>query len=197
MSIILAFTRLVDLVNPELEARFDEIECCFGWREPAKQQRPTRRVCWVPGDESGSLGKELGALKVPIDVGNGRTARSLADLEELFHVHLQAHDPECPDDERGQYVYTRLLYDTWRACVYRACHGEQKVGIYRQAQSRWNLGSTTAARRGTALIITFSLRCPVPDSGTAIARARTVVVTPAEGDLQAADIVIQPEPETT
>lgn len=197
MSIILAFTRLVDLVDPALKSRFADIECEFGWREPVKQQRPTRRVCWIPGDESGSFGKELGALKVPIDVGRGRTARSLADLEEFFHVHLQAHDPECPDDERAQYVYTRLLYDAWRACVYRACHGDKKVGIYHQAQSRWKIDGTTSARRGAALIITFSLRCPVPDSGTAIARPSSAVVTPAEGDLQAADIAITPEPETT
>ena len=196
MATVVALVLLSALVNADLAARVPGIETPFGWRKPPRQQTTTRRVVWTPGDESGSLGTELGATKVPITIGPNQTARNLADLDELFHCQIQAHDPTCPDDESGQYTYTRLLYDERRAAVYRAAHGTRDVGQVHINSARWITDNTTEFRRGAAIVVTARIRCPIPDNTvTAWAYPETVEVTPATADLQAVDLEI-PIPTT-
>jgi hypothetical protein len=196
MATQLALYVLQSVVNAELAIALPGIETPFGWRQPPRQQRTTRRVAWVPGDEAGSLGTELGATKAAITVGANQTARNLADLDELFHVQIQAHDPDCPDDEAGQYTFTRLLYDSWRAAVHRATHSAtRRVGVVQIKGARWVIDNTTEFRRGATISVTATIRCPIPDNAVAWAYPTVTEVAPATADLQAPTIEI-PIPPT-
>lgn|SRR5512133_11179 len=196
MATILALQVLYDLSSVDLKSRDEDIDIQFGWRKPARQQLSPKRIVWVPGDESGSLGKELGATKAPITGGPNGAARNLADLDEFFNVQIQAHDTLCPDDELGQYTFTRLLYDMWRACVYRACHGEKRVGQVHIDSARWVINNTTEFRRGATIVVTARIRCPIPDDAHAWANPRIVKVTPGVGDLRAPDIDVSQTTES-
>jgi hypothetical protein len=173
---------LYRLTTDDLLQRVPGVQVHFGWRPPNRQQTTTQRIVWTPGDESGSLGKELGATKVGISVSsdpNQRpTSRNLVDLDELWHVQIQAFDPTATADEFSQYNVCRLLYDSWRASVYRACHGTTRVGQVRIESARWsvdNIGSEF--RHGASIIATGSIRSPIPDDTVGFSSPTQVLVS--------------------
>jgi hypothetical protein len=183
---------LVDVTNSDLIAHIPDLAIHFGWRPPVRQQMTTQRVVWTPGDESGSLGKELGATKVPIQVTATQSARNLVDLDEAFHVQLQAFDPskDKATNERAQYNVCRMLYDTWRACLYRAVHGTHRVGQVHLESARWLLDIGADSRHGAAIVVTGRIRSPIPDDAYGTAFPSTHLIPDPAETLPAPDMTI-------
>ena len=152
MAIILALVNLFNVVKKDLEQIEPGIINLFG-RKSIHRQNPGSFavVNWVPGDEIGAAGKDLPPREI------GTNPRNLADFDENFTVFLRAHDASDADDSVKQYTITRLLYDTWRASVYRASHGTTWVDSI-----KWNIEKVERAL-GTQLIVACRVRAPVPD----------------------------------
>lgn len=133
----------------------------FGWRVVAERSSAFRLV-FEPGDD-GQLGDMLGVWNA------GGNPRSLADLGELFTVHVEARDATAPTNERLQYVAARRLFDAlWRALYLSAGTMVSLVG------AKWvGVGGTLGAQSqaGATIRAVFSLRVPIPDAPLAIAPA--------------------------
>lgn len=191
MATVTAFEALYDRVVPAMALRVDGLESPFGWREGARQMTSAARVVWTPGDETGSLGQELAAQMVTIPVEGGQTARNLVDLDEAFHVQIQAVDQDNLEVERAQYNKVRMLYDVWRACVWRATHDEHRVGFVTLVSARWKVDGPNEKRHGACLIVTGRVRSPIPDDAIASAQPKRIEIKPAAGDIQGATIVVE------
>jgi hypothetical protein len=145
----LATTILYDAVSASLEVSNPGIENAFGWRRPARQMTTDKRVVWVPGDASGSLGV-LGPARQP-----GRNPRPIATLHELVSVHIFAFDPADAEDERLQYIATRDLFDAWLAAVRSAYQGRTKVlSVF------WD-NSKNTRRRGAEIIAVLAVEAAI------------------------------------
>jgi hypothetical protein len=164
MSVILALPRLHDAVvarfaldaavaDPPVTAP----EQPFGWR-PVAQQPHGHRIVWVPGDDSnGDLG-ELGPAKYP-----GGLPRTLGTLGELFTVYLEAHDITAPENERSQYIASRLLFDAWVRAVHLAASGTFSI-----VSANW-VDSKKERRFGATIRVVAMIEAAIADSAAAIA----------------------------
>lgn len=88
----------------------------FGTREPAKRG-DTRRVIFVPGDDSGNAG-DYAPARNP-----GRNPRPLGTLRERFTLYVEAFDSTSPESELAQWKAARLLWDATVRAIYLAAHG--------------------------------------------------------------------------
>lgn len=122
----------------------------FGWRYPA-QQHVGSRIIWIPGDPDGAVGRSQPARNP------GGEPRSLATLEERFHVIISSFDPTAPEDERLQYRATRLLRDYWFRALYLAARGTFAID-----SEEW-LTEKKERRFGTAIRIVATVQSMVPD----------------------------------
>lgn len=167
MADTLALINLFDKSTTDLQANtaFDAIEVKFGWKEPARQKTAHAIVIWVPGNEGGSAGKIISA-RYP-----GRNPRPVGTLDELFTVICAAYDPTNPEDERTQYITTRMLFDEWYASVYRTAHGTFAIDSV-------DWVSTKLERRfGTSIRITGRIQAMIPDIASADAAPATAHTT--------------------
>jgi hypothetical protein len=167
MATLTALQVLYDTLAVDLRAHIPDVDIRFGWREVSRALKVPFTTVWVPGDESGSFGKELPATKMPISMGPGKESRNLADIDEAFHVMLMGFDPTRPKEEYVQYGCTRSLYDFWRAGLYRVTHGPTQIGQVHLDSARW-IQEQNEGRHGSALIITGRVRSPVPDDSYSI-----------------------------
>jgi hypothetical protein len=155
MAVIFAMNNLYRNVRADLAVRDPGVQIVFGWKQPNRQNTSTgasfARIDWVPGNEAGDMGEDKPAREI------NRKPRILADLDEDFHVILRGHDASAPEDEEAQYSIIRLLYDEWRASVYRAAHGTVQVG-----KPRWVV-SKTERRLGASCVVPCIMRSPIPD----------------------------------
>ncbi len=148
---------LFDAVVARFELDSTKAQQDFGWKEPARLTETANvgRIVWVPGDEAGSAG-ELRAARKTRPAGDD--SRSLATLGELFHVRIEAADPQFPENERSQYIITRKLYDAWLRAVYLAAHG-----TFRVLSLNWNLDKNER-RHGAELICVCEIEAKIPDA---------------------------------
>lgn len=177
----LALTKLYDDVVADVAARSPSVQQYFGWREKNRAVLPLpavlpdtadrnpygARIDWQPGSDDGALGDDLPARNIgrrkvhsTFAVGEDHVeyaARSLADLDEICVVRIRAHDPLHATDERAQYVLTRMLYDLWRAAVYRCAHGVAFIDTI-----RWNV-QKNEFRSGAQIEVVLRLRATIPD----------------------------------
>lgn len=123
----------------------------FGWRESARQKVDERRIVWIPGDPSGSIGVVGGAKKIDSPY------RTLGTLREFFTVEIGAVDPSAPEDERAQYHATRLLFDYWYRAVYLAAPGTFSIESMEWETRR------TERRRGALLRVVVAVDAIIPD----------------------------------
>jgi len=156
-----ALTCLFDAVSARFESDCTDAPNLFGWREPQKHKVTTRRIVWVPGNETGDAG-ELRAARNP-----GRNPRSLATLAELFHVRIEAYDPQFVEDERKQYEAVRGLYDAWVRAVYLAAHGTFQI-----LSQAYDI-SHNERRHGATLIVICEVEAVVPDTAHTVAPVDT------------------------
>jgi hypothetical protein len=149
----LALEKLFDDVVARFTAEGVAVPNTFGWREPPRHG-PTSRICWVPGDPTGSAGEDA-PPKYP-----GRNPRPLATLRELFTVYITGADltPNLKESERAQWKATRLLYDVWRRAVYLAAYGTMTI-----REVRWAVDHNER-RYGATLIVVSSLEAMIPDT---------------------------------
>ena len=165
IAICYALTELFDAVVTRFENDGTAADQSLGWREPQKHKTSTARIVWVPGDESGNAG-----AMAPSKNRSG-PPRSLATLEELFHVRISANDPTAPEDERAQYVATRTLFDAWVRAVYLAAHGTIRFG-----SPSWNT-SKNERRHGAELICVCMVEAKIPDAPVTLAPVDAEAVT--------------------
>lgn len=158
---MLALTYLFDNVVARFQEEGTHVPNLFGWQKPAQKLVTGNRITWVPGDPNGALGAMLPA-KYP-----GRNPRPLMTIEELVTVEIQASDPSKPEDERAQYVATRLLYDAWLRAVYLAARG-----TFRIVTSSW-LIEKKERRHGAAIRCVCAIDAMVPDLPQEIAPVDT------------------------
>lgn len=149
-------TLAVEHLYTRVSAAFveDEINAVnvFGWREVSKHPDTLPRIVWVPGDAQGSLG-ELGGAR---HMDRGNEARAIANLTEMFTVHLIAFDPRDAESELAQYRVGRFLYEAWLVAVYRAA-----VGTFRVRSQTWVRGKTTDRSYGVVLRAVCQLDAPI------------------------------------
>ncbi len=151
-TVCLALPVLFDAVVQQFKDDCTNAEQFFGWREPQKHKTASARLTWVPGDPSGSIGVMVPARNP------GENPRSLGTLPELFTVYVAANDPQQPENERAQYVATRLLYDAWFRAVYLAAYGTFEV-----LDLSWNT-EKNERRYGAEMICLCTIQAKVPDS---------------------------------
>lgn len=152
--VCLALPKLFDDVVARFELDGTEVEQHFGWREPQKHKTVRARIVWVPGDEGGTAG-EIRAARNP---GTQAAGRSIATLGELFHVRIAVVDPQFREDERAQYIATRLVFDAWVRAVYKAAHGTILLG-----SPTWNIDKNER-RHGAELVCVCEVEAKIPDS---------------------------------
>jgi hypothetical protein len=145
---VLALEDLYDSVCTELGPA---IEQPFGWREHTKQLGDLPRICWAPGDPTGSLGRFAAANRP------GGNPRSLVTLFELFTVRIDGFDSADIHNERAQYRATRLLYDSWLRAMYLNAYGRFKI-----EEQRWNT-QRNESRFGAQLQVVGSIHAVIPD----------------------------------
>lgn len=155
MAIILALEKLFDDVNAQFLADSSNVAMTFGWREPVRQTEPFRRVVWVPGDPSGSLG-DLGGARYPFQDPEV-SGRPLQNLAELFTCYISASDDTDPTNERKQYHATRLLYDAWVRAVWLSAHGTYVI-----RSSAW-VTDKNERRFGATIRVVGAIMAKIPD----------------------------------
>jgi len=173
VTYVLSLPHLFDAVLARFALDGTAVPMAFGWREPG-QQRVGNRIVWVPGDPSGELGAMLPA-KYP-----GGNPRALATLEELFTVEISGADVSAgqQENERAQYIATRLLYDAFIRALYLAAHG-----TYRVVKVSW-ITLKKERRYGAAIRAVIALQAPIAD----VARTVAPVDTGASIDLHELDV---------
>lgn len=129
-----------------------EVDMLFGWRAPAKKKTAARRITWVPGDPSGTVGV-LGAAKKTA----GYMPRSLATLDELFTLEFGAVDHDHPESDAASYRATRLLFDAWYRAAYHAARGTFSI-----VSTGWET-RRNERRHGALLRIVIALEAAIPD----------------------------------
>lgn len=172
MAIILALEYLYDAVSARMiaESTLAAGAFTFGWREPPKQDGPSRRIVFTPGAPDGGLGA-LGPARYPgPQPGHLEIGRTLATLGELFTVRILA-EIEGTDiggvgleaNDRVQYEQVRLLYDSFIRALYLAAHGNFGDGKALQiVDQRWV--TTRAEKRfGAAIQLTCAIQATIPD----------------------------------
>lgn len=152
MTDTLALINLHDKSSADLAVNSSfEIDIRFGWKQKARQNTAHATIVWVPGDGSGSAGKVI-APRYP-----GRNPRPLGTLDELFTVFCGAYDPSAPEDEKAQYVNTRLLFDDWYASIYRSAHGTYAIDSVTWVTAKLE------RRYGATLQIVGRVQAMIPD----------------------------------
>lgn len=157
MTDFLAFEKLYDDVVARFAAEgvytgSTAVVQPFGWRSPFEQYDGVNRIAWVPGDVSGNAGTVKPA-KYP-----GRLPRRpLATLHERFYVVVSSFDPADYENERKQYVATRLLRDAWHRACYLAAHGTWTI------ESETWIQTHNERRLGAALRVVCTIEAMVPD----------------------------------
>lgn len=160
-AVCLALPELFDAVVARFDLDSTAADQHFGWREPPRHKTSHARIVWVPGDEGANTGN-VDPARNP-----GGNPRSLATLRELFTVYIGADDPRFPEDERAQYVATRLLFDAWVRAVYLAAHGTFLI-----ESVSWNT-SKTERRHGAELVCVCWVEALIPDAPYALAPTDT------------------------
>jgi hypothetical protein len=177
VTVVFALQAYYRAVRDDLAVRDPLVKSYFGWRKVARQNVDNQPcIIWVPGDESGTAGEDL----PPIQVGGA--SRNVADLGEHFTVHIRAHDPSGPENDEMQYAIVRVLYDEWRASLYRAGFGIVRVG-----NPRWDT-KRTERRLGASLIVPCTLRAPIPDDPSTAVSGVTAIINAALVRDQAEDL---------
>lgn len=166
MSDKLALEKLFEDVTHRFEDEGTGVPNVFGWRTPALRGAQQNRICWVPGDPSGAAG-EVTSARQP-----GRNPRSLATLEELFTVIIEARDAVMMDleNEIYQYAAARLLFDAWYRAVYLSARTTVAV-----KSTSWMVDRTTR-RHGATLRVVCTVQSMIPDSAYVVAEDVEAVV---------------------
>jgi hypothetical protein len=149
-------------------------EFAFGWRASANRSSAFR-VVFTPGSDG-----DLGELLPPLQLGGN--PRSVADLGELFTVHLEARDATAPQDERKQYTAARLLFDAAWAYMRDAA-----TALLELVDARWVGGGGTLgaqSQSGATIRLTCALRVPIP-------RETRLVISAATDALVATTAVVE------
>lgn len=165
--VCLALPTLFDAVVARFETDCTVADVLFGWRKPQRHKESRARVAWVPGDPSGSVGN----IDPPVKSGDKPDQRSLATLRELFTIYIEADDDQFPEDERSQYVATRLLWDAVYRAMYLAAHG-----TFRITSLDWNTDKNER-RHGAELIAIGWIEAVIPDA------PHTIVEPPVDAEI--------------
>lgn len=170
MTDVLALEQLFADLQADFAADGASTVFAFGRKEVTKQinQGPGRanRIVFVPGlYPGGDLGKDLPPRNP------GRSPRSIATLGEVFTVLVWAYDGAAPENEFKQYKAARLLYDDWRAALYRATHADEPldaptVGRVSILDQRW-VTEKNERRFGAEIQIVCVVEAMVPDEHSA------------------------------
>jgi len=166
MAIILALEQLYNDVVSRFSDESTEVPNVFGWREPKHRGGQQNRICWVPGDPSGSAGEVVGARQP------GRNPRPLATLEETFTVYIEGRDSSDPENELVQYHAARIIFDAWYRAVYLASRTLVKV-----KSTSWMV-DRTARRNGATLRAICTIQSMIPDAAYTVAEDVEAVVDP-------------------
>jgi len=168
----MADTLALEQLFKDVSHRFEDEETCvpnvFGWRKPAKRGAQQDRICWVPGDPSGSAGDLIGARQP------GRNPRSIATLAETFTVYIEARDVVNMDlqNELYQYKAARLLFDAWYRAVYLSSTGRNLVTV---KSASW-MADRKARPHGATLRVVCIIQAMIPDAAYVVAENVEAVV---------------------
>lgn len=152
----------------------------FGHREVGRIDEALPRIVWTPGDPGGAVG-EVGGARNP-----GSYPQPVANLAELFTVHIVGHDTRDPESELAQYHVTRQLYDIWLVAVYRA-----NGANFRVRSQAWVKGRTVDRSYGAMLRAVCEVQSPIVDAlpdeplvgALDAGQANAVAVVPTDADL--------------
>lgn len=156
MAILTAVENAFERVTARFTAEGVTVPNYFGWNTPEKQPvqgASARRICWVPGDPSGSAVAGIEAPKTDAKV----FPRSLATLVEVVRVYIFAANKALPELDQAQYNATRLLFDAWYRAMYLECRGTFAV-----KSVLWET-SKKERRHGACLVVTLHMQAPVTD----------------------------------
>lgn len=184
MTDILALEQLYTDVKADFTEDSATTAFAFGRKEVTKQINQgtgrANRIVFVPGlYPSGDLGKDLPPRNP------GRNPRSIATLGEVFTVFVWAYDgtaaipatdtepavPAAAENEFKQYKAARLLYDDWRAALYRATHKDEELDEPTVARvtildQRW-VTEKNERRFGAEIQVVCVIEAMVPDAHSA------------------------------
>lgn len=151
----MADTLALEKLYNDVVERFDDestaISNVFGWQTPKHRGAQQNRICWVPGDPSGSAGQVSGARNP------GGNPRCIGTLDELFTVFIEAKDISSAENELKQYKAARFMFDTW----YRAAYLSVKNLLSIKSAS-WMV-DRTARRYGATLQVICEIKAMIPD----------------------------------
>lgn len=145
----LAIPTLYDRVAARFLAEGTNVPMAFGWNAASTQLRSDARIVWIPGDQSGNLGR-IGAPKYP---GQDQ----LRTLFELVTVEIVTADTTALDDERAQYRSARLLHDAFIRAVHLSA-----VGTYQITSDGWMSGDRNR-RYGAGIRLVLEVQAPITD----------------------------------
>lgn len=160
----LALEKLFDDVVARFVTEATNIPNSFGWREPKHRGAQQNRICWVPGDPSGSAG-EVASVRFP-----GGNPRSLGTLLETFTVYIEGRNSATPENELAQYKATRLIFDAWFRASYLSVRNLLVV-----KSTAWLVDRTTR-RYGATLRVVCTVQAMIPDSAYVVAEDIEAVV---------------------
>lgn len=171
MADTLALEKLYDDVVARFVTDSTDVPNVFGWRKPANRGAQQNRICWVPGDPSGSAG-EVAAAHNP-----GENPRSIGTLEETFTVYVEGRDSSSPENELAQYKATRLIFDAWFRAAYLSVRNLLTV-----KSATWMVDRTTR-RYGATIRAVCAVSAKIPDAAYEIAEdVEAVVDMQLDGD---------------
>jgi hypothetical protein len=160
----------LDLLFKRVSARFvkdkTQVELKFGWREPYRTLARPNRMIFVPGDDSGAIGKFGG----PLYPGK-KPQRALAGLWENFTVYILAADMSAPrsnDDELKQYRIARTMLDALVRAIILA-FGASNMRI----ESARYLNESNERRFGVGIVLSGAILAVIPDLPVTLAPVDT------------------------
>ena len=176
MADTLAIEKLYNDVVARFTAESTAIPNVFGWQTPKQRGAQQNRICWVPGDPSGSAG-QVSSARNP-----GENPRCIATLEELFTVYIEAKNSTSPENELLQYKAARFNFDAWYRAAYLSVRNLLSI-----KSASWMVDRTTR-RFGATLEVVCEIKAMIPDS--AYTEAEDIEATAAiELDSDATDPV--------
>lgn len=164
MADTLALEKLFGDVVSRFATESTAVPNVFGWREPSKRGAQQNRICWVPGDPSGSAGEVIQA-RYP-----GGNPRSIGTLLETFTIYVEGKDSTSPENELAQYKAARLIFDAWFRAAYLSVKNLLKV-----KSTSWMVDRKTR-RFGATIRAVCTVQAMIPDAVYTVAEDVVAVV---------------------
>jgi len=152
MADTLALEKLYGDVVTQFTADSTGVPNSFGWREPRHRGGQQNRICWVPGDPSGSAGEVEGAHSP------GVNPRSIGTMLETFTIYVEGRDATDLENELKQWKATRLIFDAWFRAAYLSVKNLLTI-----KSTAWMV-DRSARRYGATLRAVCTVQAKIPDT---------------------------------